>query len=257
MIPPGLIIGILAAWFVVSAIVQIRLPATRRLRRFDPFGLLPRWNLFSPRPIQTDLIVRYRRWDPATGPCDWVALPYPGTRKAGDAIFSRRRRSKRTVYNQAERVVTIYRTYHAEPAKVIGSIPYRHLLARATREAREAEGDRRPVPGGPRSPGRRVRRASPRCSDPPSTPSRSVVRADGSLRRRRPRPDRTHREPRRGARRGRAVRHARRTAPGRRARLALPVPADRDELVRARPSGATPSRVSSAIRACSGSGSSG
>ena len=139
MIPPGLIIGILAAWFVVSVVVQIRLPATRRLRRLDPFGLLPRWNLFSPRPIQTDLIVRYRRWDPATGPCDWVALPYPGTRKAGDAIFSARRRSKRTVYNQAERVVTIYRTYHAEPTKVIGSIPYRHLLARATREAREAK----------------------------------------------------------------------------------------------------------------------
>jgi hypothetical protein len=137
VIPPGLIIGILAAWFVASVLVQIRLPAPRRLRRLDPFGLLPRWNLFSPRPIQTDLIVRYRRWDPTTGPCDWVALPYPGTRRAGDAIFSGRRRSKRTVYNQAERVVTIYRTYHAEPGKVIGSIPYRHLLARATREARE------------------------------------------------------------------------------------------------------------------------
>jgi hypothetical protein len=136
VVAPGLIVGILAAWFVASVVVQIRLPAPRRLRRLDPFGLLPRWNLFSPRPIQTDLIVRYRRWDPATGLCDWVALPYPGTRRAGDAIFSRRRRSKRTVYNQAERVVTIYRTYHAEPAKVIGSVPYRHLLARATREAR-------------------------------------------------------------------------------------------------------------------------
>lgn len=139
MVPAGLIIGILAVWFVASAIVQIRLPAPRRLRRLDPIGLLPRWNLFSPRPIQTDLIVRYRRWDPATGLCDWVALPYPGTRRAGDAIFSRRRRSKRTVYNQAERVVRIYRAYHAEPAKVIGSVPYRHLLARATREARAAQ----------------------------------------------------------------------------------------------------------------------
>lgn len=135
MVPPGFIIGILAAWFVASAIVQIRLPLPRRLRRLDPFGLLPRWNLFSPRPIQTDLIVRYRRWDPATGLCDWVALPYPGTRRAADALFSRRRRSKRTVYNQAERVVRIYRAYHAKPAEVIGSVPYRHLLARATREA--------------------------------------------------------------------------------------------------------------------------
>jgi hypothetical protein len=139
VIPPGLIIGILAAWFVVSAVVQIRLPVPRRLRRLDPFGLLPRWNLFSPRPIQTDLIVRYRRWDPDSGPCDWVALPYPGPRRAADALFSGRRRSKRTVYNQAERVVTIYRTYHAEPDKVIGSVPYRHLLARATREARAAK----------------------------------------------------------------------------------------------------------------------
>jgi hypothetical protein len=137
MVPPGLIIWILAAWFVVSAIVQIRLPATRRLRRLDPFGLLPRWNLFSPRPIQTDLIVRYRRWDRATGPCDWVPLPYPGERRIADAFFSRRRRSKRTIYNQAERVVTIYRAYQLEPAKVIGSLPYRHLLARVTREARQ------------------------------------------------------------------------------------------------------------------------
>lgn len=138
MTPPGLIIGILVAWFVLSAVVQVRLPAPRRLRRLDPFGLLPRWNLFSPRPIQTDLVVRYRRWDAATGPCEWMALPYPGARRVGDAIFSGRRRSKRTVYNQAERVVTIYRMYHAEPGKVIGSLPYRHLLARATREARAA-----------------------------------------------------------------------------------------------------------------------
>ena len=139
MIPPGLIIGILAAWFITSAVVQIRLPRIRRLRRFDPFGLLPRWNLFSPRPIQTDLIVRYRHWEAATGPQDWVALPYPRPRREGDALFSPERRSKRTIYNQAERVVTIYRAYHAEPAKVIGSVPYRHLLARVTREAREAK----------------------------------------------------------------------------------------------------------------------
>lgn len=125
------------AWFVASAVVQIRLPTTRRLRRLDPFGLLPRWNLFSPRPIQTDLIVRYRRWDQATGPADWVELPYPGTRRVGDGVFSRRRRAKRTLYNQAERVVRIYGAYREEPAKVIDSIPYRHLLARVTREARE------------------------------------------------------------------------------------------------------------------------
>jgi hypothetical protein len=139
VLPAFLAIAILAGWFALSAVVQVRLPLMRRIRRFDPFGLLPRWNLFSPRPITSDLVVRYRRWDPTRQPLEWSTLPFPARRRLTDGIFSRQRRSKKAMYAHAERVVAIYRRHHAEPRVVIGSLPYCHLLARVSREVRGSD----------------------------------------------------------------------------------------------------------------------
>jgi hypothetical protein len=137
--PAWLVIAILVGWFVVSSIVQVRLPAIRRIRRFDPFGLLPRWNLFSPRPIVSDLIVRYRLWVEPQHPLEWRTLPYPAGRRPTDGIFTRQRRAKKALYWQAEHVVAIYRRHLAQPRVVINSLPYRHLLARVSREVRGSE----------------------------------------------------------------------------------------------------------------------
>src|SRR4051794_17832720 len=105
MLGSALLIGVFALWFAASAATQVRVRATRRLRRWDPCQLLPRGNLFSPRPIQHDLVVRYRRWECRDRPGDWYELPYPGRRRWSDGVFSPRRRSRRIVYSQAERVV--------------------------------------------------------------------------------------------------------------------------------------------------------
>jgi hypothetical protein len=137
--PAGLVIAILVGWFVVSSIVQVRLPAIRRLRRFDPIGLLPRWNLFSPRPIVSDLIVRYRLWVAPQHPLEWRTLPFPAERGPTDGIFSRQRRAKKALYWQAEHLVAIYRRHLAHPRVVMNSLPYRHLLARVSREVRGSD----------------------------------------------------------------------------------------------------------------------
>jgi hypothetical protein len=135
VIVAGLLIAVFAVWFAASAAVQIRVPATRRLRRLDPCQLLPRWNLFSPRPIQSDLVVRYRRWQSRERPGEWHELPYPGTRRLTDGVFSSRRRSRRMLYAQAERVVRLYRRNRSSPRRVIGSAPYLHLLDCVTSHA--------------------------------------------------------------------------------------------------------------------------
>lgn len=58
------VVGILGAWFLATAIVQLPWQRCRRLRRFDPTGhLLPGWNFFAPKPIQADFAVWYRAWD--------------------------------------------------------------------------------------------------------------------------------------------------------------------------------------------------
>ena len=139
MIPAWLAIGLLAGWLLITAVTQIRLPTVRRLRRLDPLGLLPKWNLFSPRPIVSDLVVRYRPYANERQPLAWSELPYPGPRRLTDGVFTRHRRAKRALYWQATRVVALYGRYRAQPMIVINSVPYRHLLARVAREVRGSD----------------------------------------------------------------------------------------------------------------------
>lgn len=140
----GALIAVLAVWLAVSAIAQIRDPRVLRVRRYDPFGLIPRWNLFSPRPIASDLIVRYRVWEDVQSgsPSEWHSLPMPGTRRLTDGLFSLERRAKRTIYSHALTCVRVYGRYPGRPDLVIGTSAYLHLLARTSRDAAAAGASR-------------------------------------------------------------------------------------------------------------------
>jgi hypothetical protein len=141
MVASCAVVGVLAVWLVASAVVQIRVPFVQRLRRYDPCHLLPRFNLFSPRPIRQDLVVRYRRWESESEAGQWRALPYYGPRPITEAFFSPHRRSRRMIYQQARRLVALERRAGVERVRVVTSAPYLHLLGCVTREAA------RPGPG--------------------------------------------------------------------------------------------------------------
>ncbi len=130
-----LVCGVLAAWFVASAVVQIRRPLPLRLRRHDWFGFLPRWNFFAPHPIIGDVLVEYRT---ATGAA-WRRLAVPANRWF-DVAWPRHRRSRKALVDSANQTLAVYRLHPDEPGDVALSIPYLLLLGRASREVRELGG---------------------------------------------------------------------------------------------------------------------
>ncbi len=130
----ALIVGVLAAWFVVSAVCQVRVPRLLAIRRFDPIGVIPRWNFFAPRPIVGDLVVQYRTWD-AGEPGQWTELDVPAPRRPLDTVWPGTRRAKKAAFDASARTVALYRRHRERPGVVITSIPYLLLLGRVTRSA--------------------------------------------------------------------------------------------------------------------------
>jgi hypothetical protein len=81
-------VAILCIWFALSALNQIR-RFSRRLARFDRFGLLPRWVFFAPDPGVDDPYLVYRTAPPgvdvgnaaelasASGVSPWLEFRHP------------------------------------------------------------------------------------------------------------------------------------------------------------------------------------
>jgi hypothetical protein len=129
-----LIVCVLCAWFALSAFCQLRIGACRRVRRFDWFGLLPRYNFFAPHPIVGDLLVQYRYGtDDSVAP--WTDLNAPARRRWWHAVWPGERRAKKAAFSSALRVVTVYRQISDDPRRLTGTVPYRLLLAWVARHS--------------------------------------------------------------------------------------------------------------------------
>lgn len=98
----------LLAWFLLTVAVQCRFKFMAWLRRVSgPAGLLPGWNLFSPKPIVADVFVDARGTtggpDRAEGP--WRPVVHPTPRRWGDAVLCAERRGTKTIFDAAVAVV--------------------------------------------------------------------------------------------------------------------------------------------------------
>jgi hypothetical protein len=125
----------LAVWFLLSAVAQIRRPLPLRVRRLDWFGFLPRWNFFAPHPIVGDVVVEYRAGAEAV----WHRLEVPANRWF-DVVWPRHRRSRKALVASANETLTVYRLHPDEPGDVALSIPYLVLLGRASQEVQRSAG---------------------------------------------------------------------------------------------------------------------
>lgn len=54
------VITILALWFLLSALAQLKLGASKSLKNYDAFSLLPNWSFFAPRPGTVDYHLLFR-----------------------------------------------------------------------------------------------------------------------------------------------------------------------------------------------------
>jgi hypothetical protein len=136
-----IVLAFFAFWGVVSAVTQVRSPWAQRLRRLDPVGILPGWNFFAPRPITSDLEVRYRSWSAAEGVGQWLDLGLPRRRQATDILFNPTRREKKTMFEACARVIKSYSLNHPNDDAVIISMSYLLILGRVSASASGLDAD--------------------------------------------------------------------------------------------------------------------
>jgi len=138
-VPALIVVAFLATWGAVSTITQVREPWAQRLRRLDPIGILPGWNFFAPRPITSDLEIRYRLWSAGNGAGGWSDLGLPRQRRITDMFFNPTRREKKTMFEACVRVLKSYSLYYPNDDAVIISMSYLLILGRVSAAVPELE----------------------------------------------------------------------------------------------------------------------
>lgn len=126
----GVAIAVFAAWFVATAVSQIRTASIQALRRYDVLGLLPGWNFFAPQPITSDLFVRCR-WIDEDGVSPWRELDTPARRRPADAVLNLHRRERKALFDNAAMLARGFEEA-TDKRDVVLSSPYLLLLGVAT-----------------------------------------------------------------------------------------------------------------------------
>lgn len=133
------VIGILGAWFLLTAIVQLPSARIKRIRRYDPVGhLLPGWNFFAPKPIQADFAVWYRTWTSwaedrdevlETGSTAWRELAGIEKRRFTDALVNPGRYTRKSIFTCCSRLAAAMRRAGLTPAEAPGLPPDAIMLS--------------------------------------------------------------------------------------------------------------------------------
>lgn len=100
--------AVLVAWFLTTVAVQCRGRFLTELRRLSgSAGLLPAWNLFSPRPIVSDVLVDARGALPTPGATErpWRPVVHPTPRRLRDTVLCVERRATKAVFDAAVAIV--------------------------------------------------------------------------------------------------------------------------------------------------------
>jgi hypothetical protein len=109
---------VLALWLVVSVLGQIDVehPDSRfqRLRTFDPFGLIPVWTFFAPRPAWTDYHLLYRDILPDGHATAWTELFTVRPRRVGHIFWHPDKHCRKAL-------IDLIRTFTKELELVAGS----------------------------------------------------------------------------------------------------------------------------------------
>ena len=138
----SVVIGVLAVWFLMTALVQLPSTRCKRIRRYDPSGhLLPGWNFFAPKPIQADFAVWYRAWGSYDEDRDevlesrstaWLELAGIEQRRFTDALVNPGRYTRKSIFTCCSRIATTMRNISYQPGEandlppdvIVMSLPY-------------------------------------------------------------------------------------------------------------------------------------
>ncbi len=129
----SLLVVALGVWFVVTLLAQFGPERPlRRLRIADRLGLLPRWAVFGPRPIDADRVMLYRDVEVTGGCTPWRELPDPPRGRVPWLWNPTKRVESATIALSDSLSVAVHRL----PAQqMLVQVPYLLLLGRVSRVA--------------------------------------------------------------------------------------------------------------------------
>ncbi len=121
-----LVVLILAVWFFLAALVQIRLPWIQAIRRWDPFDLLPMWWFFAPQAPKGDFFLLYRHIGSDQTATDWREVVVGGERPYWAFLLNPGRRERKALFDICSALAGVALE---EPEEDIpDSVPYLALL---------------------------------------------------------------------------------------------------------------------------------
>ncbi|HWW62566.1 MAG TPA: hypothetical protein VN181_14430 [Thermoanaerobaculia bacterium] len=121
-----MIVAVLFAWLLLSALMQIRVDVLQRWRRFDVLHLIPQYNFFAPVPGMNDFHVLYRDCLPDGAATDWAEITAIAPRHWWNAVWHPHRRQRKAIFDVTTTFAKELQLYGAE--KVPLSVPYLLLL---------------------------------------------------------------------------------------------------------------------------------
>jgi len=124
-----LLAAVLVAWLVATALSQFDGRVGRGLRRFDHFGLLPRWTFFAPRPGRSDyhLMMQLFRGKEAGA---WREEPLADRRTLLGAVWNPEKRHRKALADFVRGLLRASSSFDREQRwQVQYTIPYLALLS--------------------------------------------------------------------------------------------------------------------------------
>ncbi|MFB9314021.1 hypothetical protein [Nocardioides plantarum] len=117
-----------SVWLIVSALNQFQMPAVKKLKRKDYFGLIPRWTFFAPNPARSDYHLYYRDQLPGGSLTPWSELNSPGERRLIVSVWNPGKRRQKAISDFMRSLSRTYRNLGSDPETLQLSLPYIGLL---------------------------------------------------------------------------------------------------------------------------------
>lgn len=136
--PTTMVIAILAAWLLVSALAQLDAPLVRPLKARDVLSLIPRWSFFAPRPGTSDYHLLFRDHAPDGSRAEWSEIPLADRRTLWGALWNPEKRNRKALSDAVRALTQLAR--ESPPGALQLTVPYLATLnyVSALRRARPA-----------------------------------------------------------------------------------------------------------------------
>lgn len=94
------VLALIVFWIALTIIGQVSIKSLTRMRKWDPFGLLPSWHFFAPNPARFDTVVLVREAAKAgESQGDWEVVAGFYDERWWHAIFNPQRRIQKSMHD--------------------------------------------------------------------------------------------------------------------------------------------------------------